>query len=75
MNSKNYIPLMNRFSDEKFKEIILNSDSYREAMRKMSYQAFSGDSIFFQKFALPKVAIEKEEKQLRCYQNLSQEKN
>lgn len=44
MLSKDYVPLMDRYSDEKFREIISNSYSYKEVMQKLGYKAYSGDS-------------------------------
>ena len=35
---------MDRYSDEKFKEIVSHSNSYTELMQKLGYKAYSGDS-------------------------------
>lgn len=44
MNKKDYVPLMDRYSDEKFKEIVQNNDSFKSVMAALGYNSYSGDS-------------------------------
>lgn len=44
MNKKDYVPLMDRYSNEKFKEIVQNNNSFKSVMSALGYNSSSGDS-------------------------------
>lgn len=44
MNKKDYVPLMDRYSNEKFKEIVQNNNSFKSVMSALGYNSNSGDS-------------------------------
>lgn len=44
MNKTDYVPLMDRYSDEKFKEIVQNNNSFKSVMSALGYSSSSGDS-------------------------------
>ncbi len=44
MNKTDYVPLMDRYSDEKFKEIVQNNNSFKSVMAALGYSSNSGDS-------------------------------
>lgn len=44
MNKTDYVPLMDRYSDEKFKEIVQNNNSFKSVMSALGYGSSSGDS-------------------------------
>lgn len=44
MNKTDYVPLMDRYSNEKFKEIVQNNNSFKSVMSALGYSSSSGDS-------------------------------